>query len=218
MSARTIDGVRGRDAQRWQGPAVASQDDGQRTKAPAAPLTIDQLEAVQQQAWDEGWAQGHTEGLDAGKTEIAAMVGRLDGIMQAFAQPFDDLDACVEEQVVALATVVVRHLLRRELKTDPAHVIGVVREALGALPVAAQNVRLVLHPDDAELVRSVLGAADGEPAWQIFEDPVMTRGGCRVDSDTSHVDARVESRLSAILSAIGGDERRRNDDPDTGRA
>jgi len=55
-----------------------------------------------------------------------------------------------------------------------------VREALAILPVASRNVRVVLNPEDAALVRQVYALSDSELTWKIVEDPVVARGGCRV--------------------------------------
>ena len=40
-----------------------------------------------------------------------------------------------------------------------------------------------------------------------MEDPALQRGGCIVRTDTSQLDARLDSRLNAIVSAAFGDER-----------
>ncbi len=44
-------------------------------------------------------------------------------------------------------------LLRRELRTDPAQIIGMVRDTVALMPAATRGVRVLLHPDDAALVR-----------------------------------------------------------------
>jgi len=118
-----------------------------------------------------------------------------------------ELDANVEQELVALAIAMVKQLVRRELRLDPGEIIGVVREALSVLPVATRSVRLHLHPEDATLVREVLSLSDDEDrTWQIVEDPVLSRGGCRVVSETSRVDASVEARLNAVIAqALGGE-------------
>jgi flagellar assembly protein FliH len=64
-----------------------------------------------------------------------------------------------------------------------------------------------LHPEDAAVVREKLAAPGSESAWKIVEDPVMTRGGCRVTTDTAHIDARLETRLHSIMTAVLGEER-----------
>ena len=117
------------------------------------------------------------------------------------------MDETVETQLVELSIAVVKQLFRREIKIDPGHVIGAVREAIQALPIASRNVQLHLHPDDAVLIRESLSPAENEPAWSIVEDPLISRGGCQVTTDNSQIDATVESRLHAVVSRILGDER-----------
>jgi len=176
--------------------------------APAArPVTARQLEELQQEAREEGFLQGRREGLEAGKKDIKARVHELEALMHTLAKPLEQLDAQVEQELVQLALAVVRQLIRRELKTEPGQVLAVVREAMAALPVAARNVRLHMHPEDAALVRESLSLGDNERGWTIVEDPALTRGGCKVSSDTSQIDASIERRLHTVITNILGGER-----------
>ncbi len=193
---------------RWETPEFAP---GINSGSSAPGMSVTQLEALQKQAYDEAYAVGLQEGEAAGVAKSNVEAQRLDGLIQQLARPFEALDDCVEKQVVQLAMIVARNIIRRELKTDPTHVIGAVREALAVLPVSSRDVRVKLHPEDAELVRKYLKPVEGERAWNIEEDPVLTRGSCRVDTEFSHVDARVESRLSALIAAMFGDERESSD-------
>jgi len=176
-------------------------------KRQAKPVTARQLEEIQNQAREEGFQQGLREGRDAGLTELQARIRVLEQMLQTLDKPFAQLDEAVEQQLARLAMLVARQLVRRELKTEPEEVIGVVREALGALPVAARNVRLMLHPEDAALVRKAMPAGQGEQQMQIVEDPLQTRGGCRVLTDSSQIDASVEARLNAVIAHVLGGER-----------
>jgi flagellar assembly protein FliH len=123
------------------------------------------------------------------------------------------LDAEVERELLTLAMALARQIVRRELKTDPSQIIGIIRETITALPAAARDVRVRMHPEDAAIVREHLAPTESERAWVIVEDPVMARGGCQVNTATSRVDARLETRLSAILSELLGTERK---DPQRG--
>lgn len=169
--------------------------------------TAGRLEALQKEAYDEAFKKGHADGLAAGQEATKARADRLDQLLRALARPFDELDETVEKQLVELAMTVVRQLFRREIRLEPAHIIGVVREAIQLLPVASRNVKIHMHPEDAALVHEALSPADGEHAWDIVEDPLMARGGCNVTTDNSQIDATAESRLQAVISAVAGDER-----------
>jgi flagellar assembly protein FliH len=134
-------------------------------------------------------------------------VDRLAGMFYDLARSFEELDAEVERELLTLAMALARQIVRRELKTDPTQIIGIIREAIGVLPVAAREVRVHLHPEDAAVVREHLAPTESERAWAIVEDPVMARGGCQITSATSRIDARLESRVGAILSELLGNER-----------
>jgi len=186
--------------QRWEMPAL----DGSSTNG---FLTASGLQELQKQAWDEAYEAGHREGLQAGKVEVENRAARFDQLLIALAKPFDQLDGTVEKQLVELSMTVVQQLFRRELKIDPTHIVGVVRDAMKLLPVASRSIEVHLHPEDAILVREALPAAQNEGAWAISEDPLISRGGCRITTEDSHVDAQAEARLNAIISAVNGDER-----------
>ena len=127
--------------------------------------------------------------------------------MKSLARPLEDLDESVERELVALAVSVAKMLVRRELRTDPGEIVAVVRDALALLPVGVREVRVHLHPEDAALVRSLASTAEAQPVWRIVEDPVLTRGGCRIESESSQIDARLETRIGAVVSRLLGGER-----------
>ena len=169
--------------------------------------TVAGLVDLQAEAHKEAFEQGLAEGREAGRAEVRAQVARLSGMFYDLAKPFEVMDAEVERELLTLAMALARQIVRRELKTDPTQIIGIIREAIAALPVAAREVRVHLHPEDAAVVREHLAPTERERAWAMVEDPVMARGGCQVSTNTSRIDMRLETRLGAILSELLGTER-----------
>lgn len=208
-------GVLGREqaaeARRWEQPVLGVPASA---ATAAAPRTVRQLEALEQQAREEGHAQGLAEGRAAAALELAQRVREVESLLDALARPLDGLDDAVELELAQLAIAIARQLVRRELRTQPDEVISVVREGLAALPAASRHVRVQLHPADAQLVRQALARGEGEHAWEIREDPLLTRGGCEIVSEHSRLDARVEARLGAVIAAVLGGAR--NVDADSG--
>ncbi|MAV30395.1 MAG: flagellar assembly protein FliH [Cycloclasticus sp.] len=172
--------------------------------------TAGDLEKLQEQALQEaskrGYEDGFSKGIKAAEAQIAQKVKSLQSIMQSLVNPYEEFDERVENEITSLAIQMSKQLIRRELKADAGQVVGVVKEALTALPSSSQNIKLFLHPEDAELVKSALSLED-EARWEVVEDPVITRGGCRVETDVSTIDATVENRLLAIIAQALGDER-----------
>lgn len=213
---------------RWKLPSMDPQESPPETEAPACPSpveeesipalvlpTVEEIEAIRRQAREEGYALGHQSGYEAGhqegllaaREEIAIEAEKLRQVLDFMNQPLADLDVAVESELVHLAIEIARQLVRRELKTAPGEIVAVVREAVGLLPIASQGVQVYLHPQDARLVQEILDLDNRSPAWQIVEEPTLTRGGCRVISEKSRIDATVEKRLGAVIASVLGDER-----------
>lgn len=173
--------------------------------------TADEIERFQKQAYEEahaeGFKKGREEGAAAGRQEIQQFGNQLKQLLSVLHEPFESLDDQVIDELTGMVIAIARHIIRREIKADPAHIVGVVREALNALPVARRHVRLFLNPDDARLVRDAMSVHNGESGWEIREDPAMSRGGCRVMTENSQIDATLESRLAAVVVQFLGDER-----------
>lgn len=215
----------------WRLPDVPAKNqpggigvESPKPKPPSMPhLTVTEIEAMQKQAFDEAYAQGKSEGFQQGfdqgfeegsKKGYEENVGVLNNkaaeftqLMETLSEPFKTLDEEVEQELVKLAIGIASQIIRREIKLDPGQVIAAVRESVNVLPLSSQKIVLYLHPDDAELVRSTLSLDEMTPAWGVIEDPLITRGGCKVDTDVSHVNATVENRLAAVVATIFGGER-----------
>ncbi|SFD08864.1 flagellar assembly protein FliH [Thiohalospira halophila DSM 15071] len=169
-------------------------------------------EAGHQEGHAAGYEAGLAEGREAAEAErqqYADAAAQLEAITAAFARPLEQLDESVEEQLLAVVNAAARQLVRRELRHHPDEVVAVVREALAELPSQAQAYELHLHPEDASLVREALGVRedDAERQWELVEDPGLTRGGCRVESEYTRVDATLERRLAALSARLLGGER-----------
>jgi flagellar assembly protein FliH len=191
--------------ERWSAPVVEGPIIGRRTDG-RTELDKSAAQSSHSLGYQAGLAAAQAE-AQARARELDARIARLDSILKLLSRPLEELDVEVERQLTALVLTIGKQIVRRELRTDPEQVIAILRESVSRLPAAARDVRVHLHPEDAAVVRAQLATPSNDRAWSIVEDPSLTRGGCLVRTDTSQVDARLESRLNAIVSAALGDER-----------
>ncbi len=173
----------------------------------ASMPTARSLEALHKEAYDEGFELGRKHGVEQGTAEINEKAERLDQLLNGLAQPFNELDDQVVNSIADLAILVSKLVIRRELKVDPGEIVAVVRDTMQHLPVAVRSPRVRMHPDDIEIVASALSIGDESRSWQLQPDPLITRGGCVVETESSRIDASVEARLSAIVAKMFGGER-----------
>lgn len=217
MGPKIISGKNVSEQRAWRPPSMDDASEAV-TSNRNNLLTAAQIEQVQQQAYEEAYAVGLQEGRAAGVEQANGKAKQLERLLQALSKPFEELDEQVEQELVALSISLVRQLVRRELRADPGQVIAVVREAMSLLPVASRNIRVHLHPEDAALVREALSVSEDERTWSIVEDPVLSRGGCKVSTDYSQVDASLESRLSQFFAQVFGGQRESDRKRDDGSA
>jgi flagellar assembly protein FliH len=200
------------EVRQWLPPDDHGSDRAHRAmvRPPSAPPTAADLEQIQKQAYEEGYEQGkkegfefgHKEGLEQTKQELQSYANHMQQLLSSFETPLRDLDNQVERELLSLVIAIVKQLVRREVKSDPNLIIGVVREALSILPVNSRNVRLMVHPEDAELIREIYALGDSELGWSLVEDPVINRGGCKVVTETSQIDATLDSRLASLIAPL----------------
>jgi flagellar assembly protein FliH len=196
--------------ERWRLPEVegpiiggARQD---RRAAVAEESAKNALKEAEARAYEAGMARARAE-MAAKLAAVDERIKRLDAALQLLARPLQQLDADIENELAQLALSVGKQLARRELHIEPRQVIAILRESLALLPIAAREVRVHLHPEDAATVREHLTAPTADRAWTIVEDPTLSRGGCVIHSQSSRIDARLEARIAAVAASALGDER-----------
>ena len=199
--------------QRWEAPRMVSVSDLEDDDH--SMMTVQAIEKLQKEAQEEGFKTGFEQGseagykagLETGKQEIAQKLTVLNQIITALNTPLLDLDQQVENDLMNMVITMTRQLVRRELRAEPEHVIGAMRAALAVLPINDRKLKIFLHPQDIELVKKGLSVEQGDENWQWIDDPVLTRGGLRLETADTTVDATVEARLASVINKLLGEER-----------
>ncbi len=207
MSSKIILSEDSQDCPRWKLPDVSSAKSGVRSvlKVKMEP-TQKEVEQRRQQGYDEGFAKGRQEGLNAGQKNLNQQAQQLTQVVGQLAKPLADLDEEVVDELVMLAITIAKHMVRREIKTDPGEIVAVVREAVALLPTTSRSIKLSLHPEDVALLKESLSISE-HGGWALVEDPALTRGGCRLETESAQLDASIETRLAAVVAKLMGGDR-----------
>jgi len=179
--------------------------------------TAEELEAIRQAAHDEGYAEGlesgqaeghaagYEEGLALGRAEAAEELEHLRQLATTFGDAVNEADTAITNDVLELALHLARGMVRTAFEVKPDFIIPVVREAIDYLPNLQQPALLILHPEDALIVRSGIGHELDKNGWRIVEDDTIARGGCRVDTASNQIDAQIAARWQRLTQALGKD-------------
>ena len=193
--------------ERWEVPRVVSVSDVEAENT--NPLTVEALEAVQQAAqeegfklgYDEGYQQGHEAGLKAGEADILQQAQQWKALIDTLNNPLKSVDSIVEQDLLSMISLLVRQMVYHELQQNPELVLTAVREALAVLPVSDRQLKVYLNPEDMELVKNGL-KLDEDTGWQWYEDPLVNRGGAKLVTADTTIDATVETRLNNLISRL----------------
>ncbi len=166
------------------------------------PLTLEELESIRQEAYNEGFAIGEKEGFHSttlkvrqeAEVALAAKIASLEQLMANLFEPIAEQDTQIEKSLVDLVQHITRQVIQRELAIDSSQIEHVMRDALKLLPLGVDNVRLYVNPQDFAQVKAL--RERHEETWRIVEDETLLPGGCRVETEHSRIDATRRNRGS----------------------
>jgi flagellar assembly protein FliH len=179
----------------------------ERTHLEAEERAREEQERLVREAYASGYEEGRLDG------EIAEGV-RLRNAIAAAEKALDEIreneaawQSCVQENIVALSIAVARHIVGRELHTDPETVAELVRRALTEFPID-QPVRIRVNPHDLSLI-STFTTPDGSPLpiapnrdvrWHA--DARLHPGGCIVEGRERIIDGRIDTALERLYRRL----------------
>ena len=183
------------------------------------PFTVEELEQIRAEAYNEGFATGERDGFHSGqlkaqqeaKVRLDERLGELEAIMAQLMEPIRQQDDQIEDMLLTLVESMVRQVIQRELQTDSSQILSVLRGALKVLPMGAENIRIYLNPADFEAVKAL--RERHEESWRLLEDDQLLPGGCRVEAEHSQVDASRETRLQQIIEQLHEQQREQRAHP-----
>lgn len=190
--------------------------------------TAEDIEAIRQAAYEEGFEQGKQEGFEQGQTEgfeegqtkglesgheegfekglsegqqqIDDEVNAWQAINQQFVDPLSQLDDQVEKEVIQLAVGLARAVINAELAINPDIIQSALRAGLKALPIQENRYQVYLNPNDLDIVKKQLSDENLNPErWQLQESPELARGGCEIVTQNNAVDVTLERRIKDVL-------------------
>ncbi|WP_018925044.1 flagellar assembly protein FliH [Pseudomonas umsongensis] len=172
------------------------------------PLTLEELESIRQEAYNEGFAVGEKEGFHSttlkvrqeAEVALTAKIAHLEQLMANLFEPIAEQDTQIEKSLVDLVQHITKQVIQRELAIDSTQIEHVMREALKLLPLGVGNVRLYVNPQDFEQVKAL--RERHEETWRIVEDESLLPGGCRVETEHSRIDATIETRVTQVMAKL----------------
>lgn len=160
-------------------------------------------QAELEEAYQRGLEDGAAEVLQRDASMVRAALAATESAAAQILAAERAWVQTVQENLVALAVAVARHVIGRELKGDPHVVADLVRKALANFP-PEEGVRVRVHPEDLSVLTLAMSedgtripvAPGRDVAW--VADTDLLPGGCIVEGRNRVVDGRVDHALERI--------------------
>ncbi len=192
------------------------------------PLTLEEIEAIRQAAYDDGFAEGkeagyqagfeegrikgeeegHAEGLEKGRND-GMEVGRSwieersqqwQDLLDKLSHPLKQVDHQVEEQLVWMAMQLAKALIKTDVHIAPDLILNALKDGVKQLPVAEEGISIEMHPDDLSMVREIFGEEECQNrGWQLTAEPSLQRGDLVLAGSTSSIDMLLEKRIELLF-------------------
>ena len=164
-------------------------------------ITDSHIKKREQDAYENGYAAGGK----AQSKDIAAKLEVLAAVTKTIPQIKKDILEKGEEQMVRLAIAIAEKILQQEVSTRKEMILGVLKGALKNI-VETEGIKIHLNPQDfrymMEVKKDFLQSFDGIRNMLFEEDSSIKRGGAIVETMFGEVDARLESQLKEIKTAM----------------
>lgn len=170
---------------------------------PSTDEWLARIEEARQAGYHDGYRDG-LEALEAAKRQFAQQTSaEMAALVASFQTDVAALEDRMAQAVLDTSLRLARQVVRSELALRPEAVAQVAREAVSAVLLTAQHLRLRMHPQDLALIESGAGEDLRARHVLLLADAALSRGGCVVETDMGEVDARVESRWQQAAGLFG---------------
>lgn len=159
--------------------------------------------------YDEGVENGTREGLEkailAERESIESMVGAWTKALEQFEGVRDELEAQSRRGVLELAVRFSERVAKRAIELDADAAVAQLAEAID-LAMRPSRLRIRVSPEAVEGVRSAMPGfvelLDASASVAIEGDASLSHGSVVVETDTTRIDATIETQLARLVDAL----------------
>lgn len=161
-----------------------------------------EAENVRQQAYEEGFEAGHTDGTVAARAEALEHIKRIGELARNAAVDIPCILRNMEEALIGLALTIAEKIVYRRLAEDRILVVSMVKGALDSADVM-EVMRVRVNPEEIETLRPYWEEQQwGDGRIDLVADPSVQLGGCIIDTRSSVMDAQIDTKLAEIDRAL----------------
>jgi flagellar biosynthesis/type III secretory pathway protein FliH len=160
-------------------------------------VSAEERAALIEEGYASGFADGQQKAIEMSQARVTQALAIINNAVNQVQTVASLAPSMLEENIAALATIVARQIVAREVATSPEIITELVRRTLTEFPID-QALRIRVNPMDLSMLTA--NSQDKQPltgnretSW--FADPRIARGGCLVEGRDRIIDGRIDAAL-----------------------
>lgn len=166
-------------------------------------------ESIKEAAYKEGYAKGYDEGFEKsfadGNNDLTKLNEKLKKILAETINKRNEIIDTAEAQLIEVAILIAKRVVKMLTEKDKGIVIRNIQEALRRIK-GRTKITIRVNIDDLEISArhkdEFYQMLDKIEGVTVLEDPNVDVGGCMIETDFGDIDARINTQLNEIETAI----------------
>lgn len=183
-------------------PLVLAKVDTESTDKDRETARLEGYASGYQEGYASGLQEGKNDGFVAAQEDMNVQIATFQQIAVGLSEQIANANQSIGQDLLNLALELAQAIIKNHLAIDPESIIPLVKEAIEQLPSMQQPAQLILHPDDAVIIKNHLGNELEKTGWRILSDTHMERGGCKLETAHNLLDATVNTRWQRLTDAF----------------
>jgi flagellar assembly protein FliH len=148
-------------------------------------------------------ARGYAEGREQAERELGEAIRRVSAVAADIDRAREKVMEALAPRLADVAVRVAGIVAAGEIRQDPGRIRAIVHEALQAVR-EDDRITVRLHPADLASLSPAQAELERACGVQLVlrADRSLVRGSCLIDTSRGLVDARLDSKLAALHSAL----------------
>jgi len=162
-------------------------------------------DSLKKSGYSEGLSKGREEGFAAGQGEVERLIERTHKILEGVMARREEILSETEQQIVELVILMTRKVVKIISENQKSVVMANILQALKKVKGRGEvtiRVNLADVKLTSEHTQDFIKQVENIQAITVLEDSSVEKGGCIVETDFGAIDARIQSQLSELESAI----------------
>lgn len=180
----------------------------EKAKKQAEKIKKDSFSDGIKRGYEEGYKKGHEEGIESGLSETQDIRKQAQSVLEEAHRASREYIKNERDEIVNLSLSIAEKIIEYEVDTKDKAIENIVKKSIESV-IYKKSIKIWVNPLDYAILdckmNEILSATCDKAIVSLLKDETIKRGGCKIETEVSSVDATIDTQLTKIKEALMGD-------------